>query len=93
MDFLPPGLFQGVGVVAVLMAILTSSWWLLMRGTIHTDTEFQFVLAQLAARDKQLEAKDAALTESLRQKAELIDANRTITHVLESFRAAVEAKR
>jgi len=100
MDFLPPGLFQGVGVVAIITTLLVTSWWLLMRGNIHTDTEYRFVLsqldsrdAQIAAKDSQLKAKEEALTEALKQNSDLIQANRTITHVVEGLRVAMEAKR
>jgi hypothetical protein len=93
MEWLPPGLFEGVGIVAFALAMLTSSWWLLMRGNIHTDTEYQFVIAQLAARERQLEAKQASLDEALKQNGDLIEANRTITHVLEGLRLAMESRR
>lgn len=86
MEFIPPGLFQGVGVLAVLVSILVTSWWLLVRGTLHTDTEFQFVV-------KENEWLKQALTESQSQSRELIEANRTITHALEGFRVAVEEKK
>lgn len=92
MDFIPPGLFQGVGVLAVLTSMLVASWWLLMRGTIHTDTEFQFVLDRLRSADKRAEAAEAALAESQDQNRILIEANKTTAHVLQGFAAAVESK-
>jgi hypothetical protein len=92
-DFIPPAVFEGVGILAVLTTMLVGSWWMLVRGTLHTDTEYQFVLSQLKAEQDQNAVKDATITEVLGQNRELIEANRTITHALEGFRAAVEAKR
>lgn len=93
--WLPPQLFNGVGILTLLVI----SWWLLVRGTLHTDSEFKFVLAQLTAKDAQLVAKDAqlaakddTLNEVLSQNRTLIESNRQTLHVLEGFKAAAEAK-
>jgi hypothetical protein len=81
MELIPPQLFTGLGVITILVL----SWWMLMRGHIHTDTEFQFVV-------KENEALKQALTESQAQNRDLIEANRTVVHVLRGFTAAAEGK-
>lgn len=87
-DWIPSQMFNGVGVLTLLVV----SWWLLVRGTLHTDSEFQFVLAQMASKDLQLTAKDNTIAEVLDQNRTLIEANQQVVHVLEGFKAAAEAK-
>lgn len=82
MDFIPPSLVTGGGVITMFAL----SWWWLMRGSLHTDTEFQAMV-------KQRDEWKAIATEAMEQKRILVESQTGFLHVIEGFKNAAEDKR
>lgn len=85
-DFLTPALFNGVGVLTILVA----TYWMLATGRLVTRREADAYERRAKAAEDRLAAADARADELVAQNSELMEMARFGRHVFDALREGAQ---